>query len=367
MSEFAHREWTCIGALFALRDRPMEPLIRDIILISPARRSTVLERIKSRFGRGSVAAGMQRIGVAPLAAEFMEVQSKIDEVTGFAHALWERHVRDDEMPQKVINVSRVNYLVGQVLNGGFLQFVRNSQWNRGFVDGVRSGLAAIGASEHLAVFEGAARLIDEAYASGAGKLDADKFTVALDQLEKEHLSNFKLGRRLSRSVDDDWRWGDRWQSVQILSARYIAGWRGVRRVPSTAYPAALDRLAAAIPDLAARRQKREEARPWEKKAIDRLVAQAGFGHIWYTGFNTREHNGRKVWCWNFTVGTTPGQGHHQAIFVDGEAIMFKGRTDEIVARIPTPEGTPGSGVARNEPQGEPGTEGPNIFIRIANP
>jgi Domain of unknown function (DUF4375) len=351
--------------LFALQDCPMQPLVRDVIL--PAEGSRVLERIKTGLGIGGVADRMRRAGVAPLAAEFMEIQTKIDEVTGFAHGLWERHVRDDEMPTQVINVSRVNYLVGQVLNGGFLQFVKNSRWNKSFVGGARSGLAAIGATEHLDVFEGGARLIDDAYEKGGGKLDTDKFAAALDQLEREHLSNSKLSRRLSRSVDDSWKWGDRWQCAQMLSARYIAGWRGVRRVPAAAYPAALDRLAAGIPDLAARRQIREDARPWEKKTIDRLVAQAFLSDIWYTAFGTREHNGRKVWCWNFTVGKTPGQGHHQAIFVDGEAIMFEGDTDKIVARRPAPEGAPGSGVARNEPEQAPGTEGLNIIIRITNP
>jgi hypothetical protein len=343
----------------------MQPLVQDVIL--PAHPSRVLERIKRGLGIGGVARRMQAASVAPLAAEFMEAQTKIDEVTQFAHGLWERHVRDDEMPIKVIDVSRVNYLVGQVLNGGFLQFVKNSGWNTGFVAGVRSGLAAIGASEHLAVFEGAARLIEEAYDTGGGKLDRDRFDAALDELEREHLSNAKLSRRLSRSVDDQWTWGDRWQCAQMLSARYIAGWRRVRRVPAAAYPAALDRLAAGIPDLAARRQMRENARPWEKKAIDRLVAEAGLDHIWYTGFDARQHNGSKVWCWNFTVGTTPGQGHHQAIFVDGEAIMFKGRTEQIVARMPAPECARGSSVPRNEPQMEPGKEGANIFLRITNP
>ena len=149
--------------------------------------------------------------------------------------------------------------------------------------------------------------------------------------------------------------------------RYIAGWRNVQRVPAAGYPAALDRLAAAVPDLSARRQARGDARPWEKKAIDCLVAQAALDHIWYTAFSARQHNGKKAWCWNFTVGKTPGKGHHQAIFVDGEAIMFEGHTDVVVARLPAPEAAPGSRVARNEPQQEPGTEGRNIFIQIANP
>jgi hypothetical protein len=153
----------------------------------------------------------------------------------------------------------------------------------------------------------------------------------------------------------------------MLSARYIAGWKDVRRVPAEAYPAALDRLASAIPDRAARRQAREDTRPWEKKAIDHMVAQAFYSNIWYTAFDTRHHDGKTVWCWSFTVGKTPGQGHHQAIFVDGEAIMFEGRTNKIVGRRPAPECAPGSAVASNAPDLEPGTEGKNISLLIANP
>jgi hypothetical protein len=347
----------------------MPPLIHDIIL--PAERGGVLERIKTGLGIGGVAYRMRRMGVDPRAAEFMEVQTKIDEVTGFAHGLWERDVRDDEMPPKVINVSRVNYLVGQVLNGGFIQFVHNSQWYESFIAGVRSGLAAIGASEHLAVFEGAARLVDETYKIGGGDLDIDididRLDATLDQLEREHFSNSRLSRRLSLNVDDSWTWGDRWQCAQMLSARYISGWKDVRRVPPEAYPAALDKLAATVPDRAARRRMREDTRPWEKKAIDHLVAEAFYSDIWYTALGTRQHNGSTVWCWNFTVGKTPGQGHHQAIFVDGEAIMFEGQTDKIVARRPAPECAPGSGVASNAPDLEPGTEGLNISLLIANP
>ena len=51
--------------------------------------------------------------------------------------------RDDEMPPIVYSNNDwcVNYLVGQVLNGGFLQFIQNSNWEKNFVEGVhREGL-----------------------------------------------------------------------------------------------------------------------------------------------------------------------------------------------------------------------------------
>lgn len=306
------------------------------------------------------------MGVPSPAAELMALQSTIDEVTGFAHDLSLRHIRDDEMPSQVINVSRVNFFVGCILGGGFQQFVHNSNWDRSFVAGVRSGLAAIGAREHLAVFEGASGLVDAAYASD-GELDTDNFEATLTRLESKYLSNLRLTLRTGLLVSKRWTWGERWQSAQILNARYIGRWRKVRRLPQSDYEAALDRIAERIPDLAIRRQKSEGTRAWEKNAIDLMVAQAFFSDIWYTAFGTREHNGKKVWCWNFTVGKTPGQGHHQAIFVDGQAIMFKGDTDQIVAQRSAPEAFPGSGVTSNEPELEPGTQNPNLVLTITNP
>ncbi|XUM20759.1 DMP19 family protein [Bradyrhizobium oligotrophicum S58] len=343
----------------------MLQLIDQIIL--PGERRGPLDQIKAWLGIGGVAESMRRMGVPPLTADLMAAQTVIDEVTRFAHCLWERHVRDDEMPIEVIHVSRVNYLVGEVLNGGFQQFVDNSGWDAQFIGGVRSGLKAIGAVEHLAVFEGAVRIVDAARETASREIDDDNFQAALDRLESEHLSNAKLSRRLRRRVDDSWHWGNRWDCVQFLNARYIDRWRGVRRVPAAEYETALDALAAGIPDVAARRKMREDSRPWEKKAIDLLVAEVFLSDIWYTAFGARDYNGRKVWCWNFTVGKTPGQGHHQAIFVDGKAIMFEGHSDKIVSQRPAPESLPGSGVASNEPHLEPGTEGKNIILRISNP
>ena len=65
----------------------MPSLVQDIIL--PAKPLSVLERIKTSLGIDGVAVRMRHEGVPLVTAEFMEAQSKIDEVTGFAHGLWE--------------------------------------------------------------------------------------------------------------------------------------------------------------------------------------------------------------------------------------------------------------------------------------
>lgn len=308
-----------------------------------------------------------QMGVDQSAAEFMFIQSKVDEVTQFTYDLSLRHIRDDEMPESVINVSRVNYLIGQILNGGFLQFVHNTNWDKQFVAGVRNGLAAIGATEHLAVFDGAAKMIDEAYMRDDGKLDTARFLASFNELEQEHLSDSKLSQRLDMDVDESWSPALRWEIAQVMNAVYIGTWDKVRRLSLADYEQALDRIVADVPDIESRRQKYEAARPWEKRTIDRFVAQLGLDYVWYTSFSSRKCNGKTVWCWNFVVGRTIGEGHHHAIFVDGEAIIFKGDTDEVAARMPAPECASGSSVARNEPEYEPGTEHLNINVLIDNP
>jgi hypothetical protein len=167
-------------------------------------------------------------------------------------------------------------------------------------------------------------------------------------------------------VDDSWTWTERWEIAQVMNAVYIGTWDNVRRLPRADYEQALDRIVADVPDLEKRREEYEAARPWEKRTIDRFVAQTGLDYVWYTAFSAREYDGKTVWCWNFVVGRTIGEGHHQAIFADGEAIIFKGDTDEVAARMPAPESASGSGVARNEPEQEPGTQHPNISILIDN-
>ena len=120
-------------------------------------------------------------------------------------------------------------------------------------------------------------------------------------------------------------------------------------------------------NLEVRKQARDDGRAWEKKAIDRLVKSAGLDNAWYTIFSPRHYNGKTVWCWNFTVGTIPGKGHHHVVFDDGEAIMFKGETDVVVARIPAPECAPDSGIGRNEPSHDPSIKTPNLAWNIGNP
>ncbi|MFX6857712.1 hypothetical protein ABTH71_20435, partial [Acinetobacter baumannii] len=85
-------------------------------------------------------------------------------------------------------------------------------------------------------------LVEEAYANAGGQLDTEKFKAAIQQLERRHFSNLRLTWRTGWIVGNGWTWGDRWQSAQLMSARYIQKWWGVKHLPHADYEAALDRL-----------------------------------------------------------------------------------------------------------------------------
>lgn len=63
----------------------------------------------------------------------------------------------------------VDYYRGEVQNGGFSQFVFNSDWDADIVRLVREGLAAIGATRNLELFEQAAAPVERL---SADELDA---------------------------------------------------------------------------------------------------------------------------------------------------------------------------------------------------
>jgi hypothetical protein len=247
-----------------------------------------------------------------------------------------------------------------VLNGDVYQFLHNTGYSYEFTADLIDAFRTIEAIEHAQVMSEISAFIENARAE-RNAIENDKLRALKERLETEQLSDAKLNARYRRPRTNTWSWGDRWSAPIHLCARYIDGWKNLRYVPDSQYEIEINQLAARIPDLAAREQAHQEARAWEKKAIERLMHGE---KTYYTAFSTRTWNGKSVWCWNFT--TTPGDkgGHRQAIFVDGELVIFMGDTPEIIARAPASECAPGSTTPRNEPDKAPGSLSPNIIIRI---
>jgi len=291
---------------------------------------------------------------------FDECRDLVAHVQQFAYELSKRRVHDTEMPRNVILVSRVNYFIGQVLNGDVYQFLHNTRYSYEFTADLIDAFRTIGAIEHAQVMSDISAFIEKARAE-RNAIENDKLRALKERLETEQLSDAKLNARYRQPRTNTWSWGDRWSAPIHLCARYIDGWKNLRYVPDSQYEIEITRLAARIPDLVAREQAHQEARAWEKKAIEKLMHGE---RIYYTTFSARTWNGKSVWCWNFTTTAGDKGGHRAAIFVDGELVIFMGDTPEIIARAPAPECAPGSTTLRNEPDKAPGSLSPNVIIRI---
>ena len=92
-----------------------------------------------------------------------------------------------------------------------------------------------------------------------------------------------LRREAQRSVrstpDHRVELGGGWSAPIRLCARYIDGWKNLRYVPDGQYEIEVNRLAARMPDLAAREKAHQEARAWPIATDDALTAQPSLsGH-----------------------------------------------------------------------------------------
>jgi hypothetical protein len=76
------------------------------------------------------------------------------------NALREEYLRNEEISEDALRSYYVDYYLAEVENGGFSQFVYNSEWDPEIVSRVRAGLPAMGAVKHRAWFDARARRVD---------------------------------------------------------------------------------------------------------------------------------------------------------------------------------------------------------------
>src|SRR5262245_5069247 len=76
------------------------------------------------------------------------------------NALFEELLKEDEIAPDALRSYYVDFYLAQVENGGFSQFVYNSNWSPLMNGFIREGLAAMKAVRHLALFNESAALVE---------------------------------------------------------------------------------------------------------------------------------------------------------------------------------------------------------------
>ena len=92
------------------------------------------------------------IVVSNVSFEAADPQRIVVSNAAFVDALFAEHLTADEIGQDALRSYFVQYYLAQMENGGFAQFVYNSDWDSHVVAKVRDGLRTIGALMHQAVF-----------------------------------------------------------------------------------------------------------------------------------------------------------------------------------------------------------------------
>jgi hypothetical protein len=112
------------------------------------------------------------------------VQSNIE----FVNSLFGQYYMIDEVSQDALRSYEVDYYLSQMLNGGFAQFVKNSNWTPPTVRLVREGLIAVGATGHLELFEEGVALVVSLGETGLKSFFVTKIRDYAKSTERELLA-----------------------------------------------------------------------------------------------------------------------------------------------------------------------------------
>ncbi len=246
------------------------------------------------------------------------IQSNIE----FLNAQFEKHLTHEEVSQHSLQSYYVDYFLAQLNNGGFSQFVYNSRWGD-CIHHTIDGLAAMGAVKHLDLFAKATQLIKERL--GAQRLQKFLSSEYFGDNEEHDILNELNSKFFALSNTED---------LIELNAQWLRGLNDLVVLSESDIAQEIQRRAKAIPDREARISAARNAEPRYMKLIRALCIAAGheLDRI-TTGDPTREYQGQRTMAWHFLTD----RGHFHMLDIDGKALMFEGRTDNIVCEIEAPE------------------------------
>lgn len=237
----------------------------------------------------------------------------------FVDALFAAHLTADEIAPDALRGYFVQYYLAQMENGGFAQFVYNSDWDRNVVAKIRDGLRTIGARMHQAVFLEGVAVIRQL---GDDALD--------DFLSREYWGENPMRDVLGNVTAQFAKACD----VEDLAARNAAWLRShpkLHVLSRDEMDGEVARRAAAIVDMPQRVAAARAGEPRPVRIIRALCAIAGHElHHIATGDPTHVSAGTTTVAWHFTTD----HGHHLMIETGDRAKMFAADApDRLVCEI----------------------------------
>ena len=219
----------------------------------------------------------------------------------------------------------VDFYLTQSLEGGFAQYVFTSVDRVESDTLIREGMAAMGATAHLGLFNRTAEAFD-----ALSEEDAERY---LDGGLDED-GEAPDGVRRMEELDGDFEELLESENITALNAAWLRGQEGLLVLDEAELAAHIGRLVALIPDLAERQAKTDAAAledaPDFEIIIRELCGISGYALERITmGDPNYLHDGVKTVAWHFSTD----HGDFLMIEEDDEAFMIDPQTREIVAVV----------------------------------
>ena len=219
----------------------------------------------------------------------------------------------------------VDFYLTQSLEGGFAQYVFTSVDRVESDTLIREGMAAMGATAHLGLFNRTAEAFD-----ALSEEDAERY---LDGGLDED-GEAPDGVRRMEELDGDFEELLESENITALNAAWLRGQEGLLVLDEAELAAHIGRLVALIPDLAERQAKADAAAledaPDFEIIIRELCGISGYALERITmGDPNYLHDGVKTVAWHFSTD----HGDFLMIEEDDEAFMIDPQTREIVAVV----------------------------------
>jgi hypothetical protein len=240
----------------------------------------------------------------------------------FLNALFEEHLRHAEVSSDALRSYYVDYYLAEVNNGGFSQFVYNSRWEEEVVKLVREGLRAMGAQQHLALFEKVAGLVKRLGKKGLRAYLASEYfgdNAVRDNLNAPNEDFFAISKQ---------------EDLIVLNSAWLRGLPNLMVLTIPQMEKEVKRRAEAIPDRAERIAEARASEPRYVKLIRALCERAGQQFEQVTaGDPAHKHAGRETLAWYFFTD----RGLHYMVEADGKALMFRETSKKKICEVDAPD------------------------------
>lgn len=238
----------------------------------------------------------------------------------FVWAQREALLRENEIHPAALYADAVVGYEGQCNNGGFSQFLYNARGHPERIDHTREGLRAIGAVQHLALYD---QLVAAAESLGNSRL-------------KRFFASSYFGRNAERDAlnngDDDFSALLEVENLNAMTGTWLARHPELTIIPEDDFAAKVQELVGVIvPDLPARRAAALAAESRFMKLIRALATAAGHQYQRTTaGDPMYQFEGRQTLGWHFFTD----RGHFVMIDCKKTAVMLEHPGGRVVVTIP---------------------------------